>query len=81
MPSGACDPDGMAEPEGELDGVAALRGGAVADTDDLELLDESLRDADDHVVDERTRQTVLRTVLALVVGPLDHELAVVLTDA
>src|SRR5262249_51451738 len=72
--------DGMAETERELDRAVALRGGAVADADNLELLGEALRHADDHVVDERTGQAVLRPVLTLVVRTLDHELAVVLAD-
>ena len=54
----------------------ALRRGAVADADDLELLREALGDADDHVVDQRAGEAVQRTVLALVVGTLDEERAV-----
>ena len=78
MPVGGLNPDGMAEAERELDGVAALRGGAVADADDLELLREALGHADDHVVDERAGEAVQRAVLALVVRALDEQLAVVL---
>ena len=47
--------------------------GAVADADDLELLGEAVGDTDDHVVDQRAGQAVQRAVLALVVGPLDHD--------
>src|SRR5215471_15681745 len=68
----------MTETQCELDRVALCRG-AVADADDLELLREALRHADHHVADERTSETVLGAVLALVVGTLHEELAVVLT--
>jgi hypothetical protein len=53
---------------------------AVADADDVEVLAEALGDTDDHVVDERPRQPVERAVLALVVGALDHEPAVLLAE-
>ena len=68
----------MAEAERELDLAVALRRGAVADADDLELLAEAVGDADDHVVDERAGEAVQRPVLALVVGALDEERAAVL---
>ena len=74
MPSGAFDHDGVAEAEGEVEGVGALGGGAVADADDLELLGEAVGHADDHVVDEGADQAVHGTGLALVVGPLDEQL-------
>ena len=68
----------MAEAERQLDGVVALRGGAIADADDLELLREALRHTEDHVVHQRAGQAVLRPVLALVVGTLDQDLCAVL---
>jgi hypothetical protein len=70
----------VAEAERELDSVRALRCRAVADADDLELLYDALGDADDHVVDERPGEPVLRAVLALVVRALHEQLAVVLAD-
>src|SRR5207342_1133028 len=60
--------DRMAETEVEAQRVGALGLGAVADTDDLEVLLEAVGDADDHVVDEAAREAVLGTVVALVVG-------------
>ena len=52
--------------EGKLEG-RALERGAVADADELELLLEALLDAFDHVVDERTGETVEALGLAGVI--------------
>src|SRR5690348_4894520 len=60
--------------------VGALERGAVADTLDLQLLLEALRDALDHVRDERPRQTVQRAVLAALGRARDDDLAVPLLD-
>ena len=68
----------MAEAEGQLDPRGALGGGAVPDTDDLEVLGEAVGDADNHVVDQRAGEPVQGAVLALVVGPLDQQLRTVL---
>ena len=70
---GCLDADGVAEAEGELEVAGALGSGAVADADDLELLDEALASRPDHVGDERAGEAVLGAVLALVVRPLDEE--------
>ena len=70
--------DRVAEAEGEAELVGALGLGAVADADDLELLAEAVGDADDHVVDEGAGEAVQGAVVALVVGPLDEQLPVVL---
>ena len=80
MPSGACDLDGVAEAEREVDGCLARGSGAVADADDLELLGEAVGHADDHVVDQRAHETVHGPVLPFVVGTLDDERVVVLAD-
>ncbi len=77
---GRLDHDRVAEAERELAACRALGLGAVADADDLELLREAVGDADDHVVDERAGEAVQGAVLALVVGALDDERAVVLAD-
>src|SRR5207342_3245557 len=69
-----------AEAEGEAQRGRPLGLGPVADADDLQLLAEAGRDADDHVVDEAAGQPVEAAALPLVVGPLDHERALVLTD-
>ena len=50
--------------------------GTIADALDLQLLGEALGDADDHVVEQRTGQTMERAVLLFVVGTLDVEDAV-----
>jgi hypothetical protein len=71
----------VAEAEGEADAVRALRLGAVADADDVELLAEAVGDTDDHVVDEAAGQAVEGAVVALVVGPGDQQLVVDLLDA
>ena len=67
-------------PERELELGRTLSGCPVADPDDLEVLTEALGDADDHVVDERPRQTMKRTVGALVARTLDQERRPVLAD-
>ena len=61
--------DGVREAERELD-VRALRGGTVADALDFEPLLVALRDALDHVRDERARQAVERAVVGAVGRPL-----------
>ena len=66
----------MAEAQGELE-IRAARLDAVTDTDDLEGLGVALGDAGDHVGDERARESVQRTALTLVIGPLDLQRAVV----
>src|SRR5688572_431069 len=77
---GGVDRDRVAEAEGEIELVGALGGGAVADADDLELLDELLVDAHHHVVDERPDEAVEGPVLPFVVGTLHDQLVAVLTD-
>src|SRR5215471_11240949 len=62
------DRDGMRVADIELQ-VGALERRAVADALDLELLLEALRDALDHVRDERPRQTVQRAVLSALGRP------------
>jgi hypothetical protein len=68
----------VAEAQRELE-VRAAGLHAVADADDLEGLGVPLGDAGDHVRDERPRQPVQGTALALVVGPLHPQRPVVLT--
>jgi hypothetical protein len=50
--------------------------GAVADALDLELLAESLRHADDRVVQQRAGQPVERPLRLRIVAALDHDLPV-----
>ena len=61
----------VAEAERQAQRRRALRLGAIADADDLELLGEAVGDTDDHVADERAGEAVQRTVLPLVVRALD----------
>src|SRR5690606_28446901 len=61
------------EPEGQLDLVLALRGGPVADADDVELLAEPLGDARDHVGDQRADEPVHRAGAPGVVLALDED--------
>src|SRR5690606_28547727 len=68
------------EPEGQLDLVLALRGGPVADADDVELLAEPLGDARDHVGDQRADEPVHRAGAPGVVLALDEDLVAVLAD-
>ena len=68
---GRLDVDRMAEAERELEGVAALGAGSVADAEDLEFLGEALGHTDDHVLDQGAGQTVQGLARAGVVGPLD----------
>jgi hypothetical protein len=68
------------EAEGQLEAAWARGGGAVADADDLELLGEAGAHTDDHVVDQRSGQTVQRAELSLVVGPLDEQRSVLLPE-
>src|SRR5438552_5827506 len=77
---GRVDRHHMAEPQGQLDAVGTLRRSAVADADDLELLGEPLGDADNHVVHQRTGETVQGAVPSLVVGPLHEDVPVLLAD-
>ena len=77
---GRVDHDGMAEAEGEAQRGRALGLGPVADADDLQLLAEAGRHADDHVVDEAAGEPVQAAVLPLVVGPLDEQRVAVLAD-
>src|SRR5205807_3689268 len=49
---GRLDHDGMTEAKGQLEARGALGGGPVPDADDLEVLGETVGDANDHVVDE-----------------------------
>src|SRR6202030_1705086 len=60
--------------------IVALQGGAVADALDLELLLEPLRDAFDHVRDQRAGETVQRAVLAALGRARHGQGAVVLRD-
>ncbi len=69
----------MREADRELQ-VGALELGAVADTLDLEVLLEALRDPLDHVGDERSRQPVQRAVLATLGRARDGQRPVVLGD-
>src|SRR5262249_21365817 len=77
---GRIDLHRVAVAEGELERGRALRGGAVADADDLELLGEALGHPDDHVVDQRAGEAVQGPRLPLVAGPLAHERVGVLAD-
>ena len=61
----------MREADGELE-VGALELRAVADALDLEVLLEALRDALDHVRDERPREAVQRPILAAL-GRAGHD--------
>jgi len=70
----------MREAEVQTQRTGTLRFGAVTDAHDFELLGEALGDADNHVLDERARQTVEAARLPRVVGTLDHEGVVVLAD-
>jgi hypothetical protein len=70
----------VGEAECELDRVRALRLRAVADADDVELLDETLRHAGHHVGDQRALQTVQRTVAARVVRTRDIQRVAVAFD-
>src|SRR5664279_638304 len=67
----------VAEAQRHAQLVRRNRLGAIADADDLELFAEPIGDADDHVVDERARETVQRAALAQIVGALDQQLGVV----
>src|SRR6476620_4600019 len=60
--------DGMRVADAQLE-VGALEGGPVADALDLELPLEALRDALDHVRDERSGQAVQSTVIAALGRP------------
>src|SRR5207253_263238 len=73
------DQDGMRIPDRELEVFTAHRR-AVADALELEALLEALRDALDHVRDERAREPVQGAVLAAVGRALDDQLAVLLLD-
>ena len=53
------------------DQLAALLGGTVTDTVDLELLLVALADADHHVVEQRAGQAVESAVFLLIVGTRD----------
>ena len=66
---------GVREPDEHFE-VLALRRGAVPDALDLERLREPARHALDHVRQQRTRQSVQRFGLLLVVGARDHEVLV-----
>jgi hypothetical protein len=72
--------DGVAETEGEVERVGALGGGAVAHADDLELLDEAVGHADDHVVHQGAHQAVHGPGLTLVVGTLHQQGVTLLAD-
>src|SRR5579862_3661013 len=73
------DRDGVRVADAELE-IGALERGAVADALDLQALLESLRDAFDHVRDERPRQAVQRTVLAALGRAHDRDRPVGLLD-
>ena len=62
------------------DKVLAFLAGAVADAVDLQLLFKAVGHADDHVVDQRTGQTVQGTVLLGVVGAGDVDDTIVDVD-
>src|SRR5262245_24159614 len=70
---GRLDAHGVREADRELDRVRALRLGAVADADDLELTREAVRHALDHVRDQAALQAVQRTIRALVVCTRNHQ--------
>jgi heme exporter protein B len=65
---GRRDRHGVREAEQQLDRRAPQRG-AVADALDLQALLEALRDALDHVRDQRARQTVQRAIVAALGRP------------
>jgi hypothetical protein len=69
----------VGEADVQLDRRSA-QGRAVADALDLEPLLESLRDAFDHVRDQRSRQPVQRAILAALGRSRDDDLTVVLLD-
>src|SRR3546814_17281977 len=71
---GGVDGHGMAEAKREVDLGVALRSGAVADADDLELLGELLVHAHDPVAHERADEAVPGPVLPLVVRALPKPL-------
>src|SRR5581483_5697405 len=74
------DHDRVREADGELE-VGAPQRRAVADALNLEPLLEALRDAIDHVRDQRPREPVQRAVLAALGRPRDDDGAVRLLDA
>src|SRR4051794_38643118 len=71
---GCIDDHRVAEAKGQTQLVRCEGLGTVANADDLELLAEAVGDTDDHVVDQRTRQSVQRAALAQVVGTFDDQL-------
>src|SRR5829696_6823474 len=77
---GRLDPNGVREPDLELEFRRALGLRPVADADDLELATEPLRHAHDHVLHQRPGQAVQRTVLALVVRTRDDQRVAVAAD-
>ncbi len=79
MPSGALYGTGWENPSSELE-ILSLELRPVADALDLETLLEPLRDALDHVRDERPGEPVERTILTTVGRPGHDELAVLLID-
>src|SRR3954452_1697540 len=74
-PLGGRDGHRVAVAERELE-VGAPRGDAVADAADLHRLCVAVGHADDHVGDQAAGQAVQAPALALVVGPVDLERAV-----
>ena len=79
MPARGVIDDRMRVADGELEVLAAERG-AVADALDLQALLEALRDALDHVRDQRTREPVERAVGTAVARPRDDDRVVLLLD-
>src|SRR6476619_525487 len=73
------DRDGVREADGELE-LRALELRAIPDALDLEVLLEAVRDALDHVRDERPREPVERAVLAALGGAGHGDDAVLLRD-
>src|SRR5262249_16091764 len=69
----------MREAHSQLE-IGPFEGGAIADALDLELLLEPVRDAFDHVRDQRAREPVQRQVLAALGRAGGHYLLLVLLD-
>src|SRR5687768_1030114 len=71
--------DSVRESKRELQSVGT-RFSLVSDADDVELLRETLRDALDHVGDERAREAVERLVLRVVARAIHGDRAALLGD-
>jgi len=80
MPGGGLHVDGVREADCDLHLVGALRLGAVADPDDLEVFREAVGHTGDHVRDQRPLQAVERAIFAGVIDALDRERVAVTGD-